>query len=173
MIEAPPMPAVAPSPNPIYAGPPEPSETCRAEVVASLDDWRARLDAFFARIDEWCGRLEAELPENPRLVRYEGSILQQDEPPMRRCEVAPGMLPTRAILLGRNRLSLVPSGRFLRGARGRVNARTNLHSYAILDMGTPGAPDWRLVLSKVRMTTVPFDESAFRELVLRQMVDPA
>src|SRR5437899_1142665 len=107
----------------------------RNQVIARIEDWERRLDAFYERIDQWYEKL----PPHSNQQLFKGSILQRDESPLKDFGIQPRMLPTRAIVYGENRVSFVPSVLWIVGANGRMNVTTNLHRFVLVDMG--GAND--------------------------------
>lgn len=143
----------------------------KSYVVERIDDWEHRLNALYAQIEAWFNTL----PPDPVREILAGSVLQRDEPLMRQFEVPPRLLPTRAILYGKNRLSFVPSALWVIGANGRVNITTNTQQFALVDLG--GAmdlpSDWQIVTSKLKNVHRTFDQEVLNNLVLHQAIEAA
>ncbi|MCX7014090.1 MAG: hypothetical protein NTW86_16310 [Candidatus Sumerlaeota bacterium] len=142
----------------------------RNYVIARIDEWENRLDGLYFLIDGWF----QELPD-PNKQIFVGSVLQRDEPLMKQYDVPPRMLPTRAILCGKKRISFTPSTLWVIGADGRVNVATNEHQFALVDMrnAQDQPSDWRIVASRLRDLYLPFDQQAFLNLVLQEAVEAA
>ncbi len=143
----------------------------REQVIAQIDDWENRLKRLYAQIEKWF----LELPPVQGQEILKGNVLQHDEPLMREFEVLPRMLPTRAVLYGRNRVSFVPSALWIANANGRVNITTNSGQYVLVDRGgKEGRPsDWAIISSTRRQSPVIFDQNAFESLVVHQALNQA
>lgn len=141
------------------------------QVIARIEDWERRMEAFYALVDEWY----RQLPSNPVQQLYPGTMLQLDEPLMRQFDVPPRMLPTRAVIYGKNRITFFPSALWIIGANGRINVTTNTQRFVLVDMGgANGQPsDWQIVTSQSRHEHRPFDQHIFNNLVLYQAIEAA
>ncbi|MCX7046056.1 MAG: hypothetical protein NTX50_11300 [Candidatus Sumerlaeota bacterium] len=140
-------------------------------VIARIDDWERRLSALHAQIEEWYQLL----PPDPVQEIYSGSKLQLDEPLMRQYEVPPRMLPTRAIIYGRSRVSFAPGPLWIREANGQVFVTTSTHQFIVVDRGGDAdqPSDWQIVTSQLRNSYRPFDQQVFDNLVQWQAIEAA
>ncbi len=143
----------------------------RSEVEERIEDWIGRLEGLYTQVEAWY----RQLPPAGFQQFVHGQVLQNEEEVMRKFDVPPRMAPTCAVLYGRGRLSLAPSGLWVIGGNGRVNATTNTRQFVLLDMGgQEGAPsDWHVVTSRLESTTRKLDEKVFGSLVMHQVLEAA
>lgn len=143
----------------------------KEQVISRIDDWVHRLEGLYDLVETWF----KALPEAPNKEPLEGSVLQRDEPLMRQFDVPPRMIPTRAFLYGKNRVSFVPSALWVIGANGRVNVTVGGQQYILVDMGGQQGQqsDWQIVTSRLGNVQRPFDQQVFNNLVLNQAIEAA
>ncbi len=142
----------------------------KSDVERRIEEWEKRLEELYARVEDWFHQLPPAEPH--QFLR--GRTLQNEEELMRRFDVPSRMLPTCAVLYGRNRVSFVPSALWVIGANGRLNVTTNTRQFVLLDMASPGeAANWQVVVSRLEEIHRPFDQQVFEDLVVRQALEVA
>jgi hypothetical protein len=134
----------------------------RQQVIVRIEDWISRIEGLYREIREFYERL----PEVHSKQILEGSVLQASEEMMEQFDVPPRMIPTLAVLYGKNRVSFVPHGLWIIGSNGRVNITTNRHQYILVDQSEYGsqAREWRIVTSRLAKIRRDFDFDVFRAL---------
>lgn len=140
-------------------------------IITRLKDWKNRLDKLFADVEQWCN----DLPEDQHKEILRGSMLQGEEELMEKFDVQPGMVPTIAVLYGRNRVSFVPAALWVIAANGRVNVTTNEDQYILVDLGgKEGSPsEWIIADPTNRSVRYPFNKETFWNLVVQQALKAA
>lgn len=132
----------------------------KGEVEARVRDWIRRLEELYGRLDKWLPR------DSEAQVRKE-HLAQVVEPPMSQFKVAPHRIPTYTVLIGKRRISFVPSALWVVGANGRVNVSTNVRQHMLIDIGGKDGKesDWQLVLPDDRDSLRAFNRQAFIALL--------
>jgi hypothetical protein len=142
----------------------------KEHLISKIDDWEQRLRDLYSQIEEWY----RQLPPNNVQDIFRGSMLQVDEPLMRQFEVPPRMLPTCALIYGRNRVSFVPSALWIVKGNGMVIVTTSTHRFFLIDMGKAGqSVDWQIETSQLRKAFRSFDRQTFNNLVFHQAIEAA
>jgi hypothetical protein len=130
-------------------------------VRADIADWVARLNALYARLDEW-------VPKTGGVTVERSWVDQEVEPPMSRFGVLARSIPSYALKFGRGRrVAFVPGTIWIVGANGRVDVTAHESQHILFDLGgRNGAPsDWQLVVDHPRKVLVPFGKTAFLSLL--------
>jgi hypothetical protein len=138
-----------------------PSKIDAKAVRAQVADWTARLKSLYSQFDDW-------VQEHPGATVSRGEIKQSIEPLMKQFHVAPRQIPTYTVVVDEKwRIAFVPSAVWIVGANGRIDITTNIRHHMLFDVGgRNGAPsDWQLGVTGSRKFVIPFDKTAFLNLL--------
>jgi hypothetical protein len=131
----------------------------RQRVVNRVDDWINRVDGLYAKVKDYLASHQGLTVETTRSAPMSEEMMQNFAVPDRE-------LPILDILRGRDPvLSLVPRALFIVGGRGRIDVITTSGTRLLVDQGSEGQPDWRLISAESRRQSVAFDQPAFNALV--------
>lgn len=146
---------------------PEYRRSWRERVEQRVDDWLCRLQDMRDQIDTW---LRAD--DFAELTVYDLPSTPMHEDLMRKFGVGPREMPAFEIRSGEKRIMrFLPKGLWIIGANGRVDLVTRVSAPILVDQSEPlsGVSDWQLYDPRDKARSVPFDEKAFRDLVISAM----
>lgn len=133
----------------------------KEQVEERIADWIRRLVLLYEMLDDWLQDILGAFSER-------GEVEQLTEHLMDRFDVRARRVPTYAVYSEQKKvLELVPSGLWVIGANGRVNAVTSRETYILVDLEwTEGQPsDWRLVRSRQPLELVQLTRQVFEVLI--------
>lgn len=131
----------------------------RAYVTGRVDDWQARVSAFYETIQAW-------IADQPDLQTEKTRAMVMSEELMQSFAVTDREIPILDVLRGPTVVaSFVPRGLWNIGSRGRIDLITETATRMIVDLSEEGPGDWRLVSTESRRQTTPFDCEVFLGLV--------
>ncbi|OYQ32319.1 hypothetical protein CHU95_16065 [Niveispirillum lacus] len=154
--------------------PPPPT---RAEVEADLADWKARLVELVTTLRHWATEVPGircvvvETEKHERKMALVGihqpiglPLLLIDRKPSQAQETLPaqsGETPA----LGQGGMSVWPDARWVIGTRGQVWIQSTDLLETLVDIGKPGAPDWRYTQHGEFLR--PLTKESFQSIVKR------
>lgn len=135
----------------------------RNYILSRMNNWKTRLDNLFSDILTWAH----DIPVVQIQVK-ETKFLQAREELMQQFNVDPIELRAIAIRSSRNKISFVPLALWVIGSNGRVNIKTNKHSYILVDMGgqVGMSSQWLIVNPAKRSQRISFEKAVLTNLLL-------
>jgi len=141
-----------------------PRRLSKREVERAVSDWKRRLEALYAQIEEWAvaewGEGCVERGTEPQMPEY---MLEQ-------AGVPPRTLPILTLHAGPRKVRFVPDCLFTIGANGSVSAFADGRSYSMFDLGSENgqASNWRV--TSLRFVHVPFSAEILRKMAAAKQV---
>jgi hypothetical protein len=130
----------------------------RSAVLAEVADWGLRIDALYRDVREW-------LADRPLRCDTSRAVTMSEEP-MQKFAVAERDLPVLDILDGDQVLTtFLPRHLWMIDSRGWIAVITRARRHTLLAVGDHDSPEWRLVSTRDRRDSVPFDRDALLALV--------
>ena len=138
-----------------------PSKIDAKAVRAKVADWTTRLKSLYSQLDDW-------VQGYPGASVIHGEIKQSIEPLMKQFQVAASYIPTYTVVVDKKwQIAFVPSAVWIVGANGRIDITTNVRHHILFDVGgrNGAASDWQLGVTGTRKFVIPFDKTAFLNLL--------
>lgn len=131
----------------------------RSRVVRGVDEWARRIEALYDQIAEWAiGDSDIEFDRTRTVV--------MSEELMRKFAVADRELSILDVVLrGSSVMSFVPRGRWIIGARGRIDVITQATTFMLVDRGDDDTARWTLVSREDRRKGEGFNAKVFANLL--------
>jgi hypothetical protein len=132
----------------------------RSKVLEEVEEWSKSIDSLYADIELWASKLGLGV-DRSRSVTMSEELMQNFAVPDRTLpilDVTRDDLPV---------VSFVPTGLWVLGAHGRIDAVTRQGTRAIINvtqLKNGNEPEWRFIEPKTRKT-IRFDEKIFTSLI--------
>ena len=131
----------------------------RSNIVRGVAEWADRVETLYDQVVEWSKGVANIQIEKIRTVVMSEELMQKYAVPDKE-------LPILDIISHESPvLSFVPRGRWILGARGRIDIITQTATFMLVDQGDGEAASWKLVSSKNRRESEDFDAKAFANLL--------